>query len=135
MSAFTTAAREAVSSSWEAGADRVYAPGKVPQSPVTPYVVMYGDAGRDDTIRNDATAGSDAFRLMPMVVGKTDDEVGRGVSAVKAALRGRPLTVAGFDCTPLLVESAGNVVRDPDAGGLLSLTLFLTFHAYPTENE
>lgn len=131
MSAFSKAAIEAVEAAWSAG--RVYAPGDVPNTPITPYVVLYSDSGRDSTVRFDATAGSDANRLMPMVIGKTSDEVDRAVAATLGALRNKRLVVAGFDTTPAALESTGTVVRDPDGGGLLSQTLFLTFNAYPTE--
>lgn len=131
MSVFSKAAIDAVEATWPVG--RVYAPGKVPANPQTPYVVMYSDGGRDATIRSDATAGSDANRLMPMAVGKTADEVDRAITAVKVALRNKRLTVTGYDTTPLALESSGGIVRDPDADEPLSLTLFLTFNAYTTE--
>ena len=94
---------------------------------------MYTDAGRDDTVRLDATSGSDGSRLMPMVVGKTSDEVDRGVTATLGALRNKTLNSPGLTTTPLALESSGGITRDPDGGALLSLTLFLTFNAYPTE--
>jgi len=130
MGAFGAAAREAVETAWPQG--RVYAPGKVPASPIYPYVVMYSDDGRDDTVLNDGTAGTDATRLMPMAVAETEDELDRATAAIKRGLRGVRLAVAGYDTTPTSLESSGGVVRDPDADGLLSKTLFFTFHTSPT---
>lgn len=132
MGAFAAAAREAVEAAWPAG--RVYAPGNVPAKPIYPYVVMYSDDGRDDTVMNDGTAGSDATRLMPMAVAKTENELDQATAAIKRALRGKRLTVTGYDTTPVALESSGGIVRDPDGGVVLSKTLFLTFHATAQEN-
>lgn len=131
MKAIADAALATMTAAWNA--DQVHAAGAVPKSPQTPYLVIYSDGGRDDTMLSDATAGSDAVRLMPMAVGRTENELNRAVDRVRAAFRGKSLVVEGYDCTPAVVESSGGTVRDPDGGVLLSKTLFLTFNAYPTE--
>jgi hypothetical protein len=127
MSIFTDAAATRVQAVWPQG--RVYKPRKIPAKPITPYVVLYADTGRSSIAMNDGTAGAGAHRLMPMAVGSTTDEVDRATAAVIEALSDHRLAVAGFDCTPLWLESSGNYVDDPDGGVLISQTLFLTFHA------
>lgn len=119
---------------WEPGRGRIYAAGQVPASPITPYVVMYSDDGRDDTRMLDGSAGTDANRLMPMAVGKTEDELNRATAAIKRGLRGQWILAPGYSPALITLESSGGVVRDPDGGGLLSKTLFLTVHASPQEN-
>jgi hypothetical protein len=113
---------------------QVHGAGSVPALAQTPYIVIYADGGRDDGRMLDGTAGLDAFRLMPMAVGKTEDELNRAVDRIRGAFRGKRLPVAGYDTTPIVIESSGGTVRDPDGGGLLSKTLFLTFHMSPKEN-
>lgn len=127
MSDFTKAARDAVEAEWPQG--RVYAPGEVPEKPQTPYVVMYADDGRDDTQMLDGSAGTDGNRLMPMAIGKSEDELNRATAALRRALRGQWLTAVGRGSSLVTLESSGGVTRDPDGGGLLSKTLFFTLHA------
>ncbi len=95
--------------------------------------MIYLDGGRDSTFLLDGTAGGDAFRLMPMAVGKTEAELDRAGDRIRGAFRGKSLIVAGFDTTPSIIESSSGVVRDPDGGVLLSKTFFITFNAYETE--
>lgn len=127
MSVFTDAAIERVRAVWPQG--RVYKPRKVPANPITPYIVMYGDAGRGAVAMNDGTAAAGAHRLMPMAVGATTDEVDRATDALARGLVEYRLPVAGFDCTPLWPESSGGYVDGTDAVELITQTLFLTFHA------
>jgi hypothetical protein len=123
------AARAAIEAEWPQG--RVHAPNAVPNEPITPYVVMYGDAGRDAVRMNDGTAGAYANRLAPMAVGTTEDELSRAVAAIKRGLRGRSLVFDGHETTPLELESSGSDTRDPDGGSLLSQTLTFTSTAFP----
>lgn len=111
----------------------VWEPNDVPPSPTTPYLLVSVDGGRDEVFRSSGDAGSDGHRLVVMAVGRVMDELGFAVDKARAAFRGYSLEVAGLDCTPCVTESSGSVVDDPDAGGLLSLTLIYTFNAYPTE--
>lgn len=131
MSGFTDAAIARVQAVWSQG--RVYKPRKIPAKPITPYIIMYADTGRSDVAMNDGTAGAAAHRLLPMAVGATADEVDRATDAIKTGLVDYRLPLTGFDCTPLWLESSGNYVDDPDAGVLISQTMFLTFHATPKE--
>jgi hypothetical protein len=91
---------------------------------------MYGDSGRDAIRRNDGTAGAEATRLMPMAVGATEDEVDRAVAAIKRGLRGKRLTAGGYTTTPIELESSSGYLDDPDGNGVITSTLFLTFHAF-----
>lgn len=112
---------------------QVHGAGAVPATPQTPYIVIYADGGRDDGRMLDGTAGLDAFRLMPMAVGKSEDELNRAVDRIRGAFRGKRLAVPGHDTTPMALESSSGTVRDPDGGVLLSKTLFFTFHATTKE--
>lgn len=131
MKAIADAALATMQTAWNS--TQVHAAGAVPGDPTTPYIVMYGPAERDDVMMLDGTAAVDGNRLMPMAVGKTESEVNRAVDRIRGAFRGKRLAVAGYDTTPAVIESTGGVVRDPDGGGLLSVTVFITFTATETE--
>lgn len=131
MEDIAQAALDRLKAAWKPA--QVHAPGDVPDKAVTPYAVPYLDGGRDSTMLLDGTAGTDAYRLMPMAVGKTDAEVNRAADGIQAAYRGHRLVIPGYATTPCVKESSGGIVRDPDGGGLLSKTFFFTFTVTPQE--
>lgn len=131
MATLNQVARQEILAAWPIG--RVYAPNAVPSNPTTPYIVLYGDAGRDSVLMNDGRAGSDSNRLTPMAVGKTEREIEAATSAIRAGLRGKCLEFEGCETSPIALESSGGAVRDPDGGALLSQTLFLAFNTFTKE--
>lgn len=131
MLAFQNAAVAAAEAAWVA--ERVHEVGDVPGKPATPYMALAVSSGAGSTYSLLSARGSQAYRLVAQVVGRTAGEVAIGVEKADGAFLDRPLVVAGYDTTPMRSEVASPIIRDPDAGVLLSVTLTYTFHAYPTE--
>jgi len=131
MKAFNTAAIAAQQAAWTQG--RVYKLGEVPASPVTPYLVESVTAGAPGNYRA-RFHGSKKHYIVVQAVGKTYDEVAFAVEKADAAFEDKALVVSGFDCTESDGEdrTASTVIRDPDAGVLLTCTVLYPFTAYPT---
>lgn len=126
MKAVADAALARLKATWKSA--QVHSAGEVPAPPVTPYVVIYIDSGRDELQLNDGTSGLDVYRLMPMAVGASRDECDRAVDAVKAAFANYRISVAGYGSTPCHLDTSGNYVIDVNGGGPVSKTLFYTFN-------
>lgn len=111
----------------------MYPLGDVPELPGTPYVVLSVDSGTPGNYRLNVEHGSKAYRIVTQAVGRTLREVGFAVEKLDAAFEDRRLIVAGFDTTPAAGDErvSSPVIRDPDAGGLLTCTVLYPFTAYP----
>lgn len=111
---------------------QVHAIGAVPVSPVTPYAAVSVSSGSAENYRLCGAHGSRSYRIVVQAVGKSISEIGNPIEAADTAFLDTKLAIAGFDTTPAQVEVSSPIIRDPDAGGLLSCTLTYTFAAYPT---
>ena len=130
MIAFGKAAVAAAEAAWVP--ERVHEVGKVPASPATPYSVVSVSSGSADNYGLCGAHGSRGYRIIVQAVGASANEVGMAVENADEAFLDKRLTVAGYDTTPATAEVASPIIRDPDGGALLSVTLTYTFHAYPT---
>ena len=112
---------------------QVWPTGGVPSTPTTPYLAVSVTSGAPENYRA-RFHGSKKHYIVVQAVGKTIDEVAFAVDKADAAFEDKALTVAGLDCTESGGEDrvASTVIRDPDAGGLLTCTVLYPFHAYPT---
>ena len=112
-------------------AARVHRVGEVPAEPVTGYAVVSVSSGSAENYRNCGEHGSRSYRIVVQAIGKTIDEVAWVVDKADAAFLDKRLALTGYDTTPAAAEVASPVIRDPDAGAYLSVTLTYTFTAYP----
>lgn len=112
--------------------DRVHKIGDVPKNPATPYLAVSVSSGLADNRRNGGGYGSKSYRVTAMAVGRNADEVAYAADKAEAAFLERSIPAPDHDTTPAESEVSSPIIRDPDAGGLLSVTLTYTFHAYPT---
>lgn len=133
MLQFADAAVARAAAVWPQG--RVYALGDVPELPGTPYVVLSVTSGAPGNYRLNVEHGSKGYRIVVQAVGKTLHEVAFAVDKVDAAFEDQRLVVAGFDTTPAAGDErvSSPVIRDADAGGLLTCTVLYPFTAYPEE--
>lgn len=127
MRELNAAAVSAAQAAWPQG--RVYKVGEVPASPVTPYLVLSVTAGAPTSYTLDVTHGMKSHRLVAQAVGKFYDEVALAVERADAAFEDAVLTVSGLDLGPMAGDErvASPVIRDPDAGGLLTCTVIYPF--------
>jgi hypothetical protein len=133
VKAENAAALAAARAAWNLTPTQVHPAGGVPASPPTPYLVLSVTSGAPGNYRA-RSHGSKKHYIVVQAVGKTIDEVAFAVDKADAAFEDKALTVAGFDCTESNGEdrTASTVIRDPDAGGLLTCTVLYPFYAYPT---
>jgi hypothetical protein len=99
---------------------------------VTPYLVLSVTAPGDTNYRTGGRGGSQAAWVVVQAVGKTANEVDFAVSKADAAFLGKRLTVTGKKPTRALRDVPSPLVRDSDAGGLLTCTLVYRFTLNPT---
>lgn len=125
----TDAALTAAQTAWNT--NQVHEVGDVPASPVTPYLVLSVTAPGDTNYRVGGRGGSQSAWTVVQVVGKVASEVDFGISKADAAFLGKRLTITGKKPTPARREEPSPVVRDPDAGGLLTCTLVYRFTINP----
>lgn len=130
MSVFGAAAIAAARAAWIT--ERVHEVGKVPATPATPYLVMSVSTGSAENYSLAAEHGSRSYRVVVQAIGASDGEVGFAVDKAESAFLDNRLTVAGFDTTPCAPEVSSQIIRDPDGGALLSMTLTYTFTATQT---
>lgn len=114
-------------------ANQVHELGKVPSTPVTPYMVLSVSGGAAAAQRSDGTHGAKAHRIVVQCVGKTAYEVGTALDKADAAFADHALVIDGYDTTRAIAELEANITRDPDGGALLTVTQTYSFTAYPTE--
>lgn len=133
MKAENVAALAAARAAWNVTPPQTHPAGGVPTSPTTPYNVISVTSGAPGNYRA-RFHGSKKHYIVVQSVGKTVDEVAFAVDKADAAFEDKALVVAGFDCTEAGGEdrTASTVIRDPDAGGLLTCTVLYPFTAYPT---
>lgn len=129
MKAENDAALAAFEAAWKPA--QVHLIGAVPTSPVTPYAAISVSSGSAENYRLHGEHGSRSYRIVVQAVGKSVSEIGFPVDGADAAFLDKRLTIAGYDTTPAQAEVSSPIIRDPDAGGLLSCTLTYTFTAYP----
>ena len=129
MKELHAAALPAGRAAWNA--QQVHEVGKVPGSPTTPYNVLSVTAPGDTNPRRGGRSGSQSAWVVVQAVGKTAGEVGFAVDKADAAFLGKRLTVAGRDTRPSIRNEPSTVIRDPDAGGLLTCTLIYRFTLTP----
>lgn len=131
MKAENTAALGAARAAWNT--PQVHQTGGVPPTPTTPYLALSVTAGAPGNYRA-RFHGSKKHYIVVQAVGKTVDEVAFAVDKADAAFEDKALVVSGLDCTEAGGEdrTASTIIRDPDAGGLLTCTVLYPFHAYPT---
>lgn len=132
MKALQVAAVARAEAVWNAA--QVHEIGGVPDSPTTPYLaVSVTGPGPGGSARSGGSNGGSAMhRTVVQAVGRTAGEVAFAVEKATAAFVGHRLTVAGSRCTaPRDPEVASPVIRDPDAGGLLTCTLTFPFAVTP----
>lgn len=131
MEAENVAALAAARAAWNA--TQVHQVGGVPSTPATPYLTVSVTSGAPGNYRA-RFHGSEKHYIVVQAVGKNASEVAYAVDKADAAFQDKALVVAGFDCTESGGEdrTASTVIRDPDAGGLLTCTVLYPFTAYPT---
>ena len=129
MKAENAAAVAALEVVW--AANQVHQPGAVPGSPATPYAVVSVPSPGDTNYRAGARSGSESSRVVAQVIGENLAELAFGVEKCDAAYLGKRLVIPGRSCTPCRREVQSPVLRDPDAGGLLTCTLTYTFTTTP----
>jgi hypothetical protein len=112
-------------------ANQVHAAGEVPGSPVTPYLALSVTAPGDTNYRAGGRGGSQSAWTVVQAVGKTANEVDFAVTKADAAFLGKRLTVTGKKATPARRDAPSTIIRDPDAGGLLTCTLVYRFTLNP----
>ena len=131
MKAFNDAAIAAAAAAWNT--TQVHKINEVGSTPVTPYLVLSVTSGAPGNYRA-RFHGSSKHYIVVQAVGKNVSEVAFAVDKADVAFQDKALVVAGFDCTESGGEdrTASTVIRDPDAGGLLTCTVLYPFTAYPT---
>lgn len=131
MEAENAAALGAARAAWNV--TQVHELGGVPPTPVTPYLAVSVTSGAPGNYRA-RFHGSSKHYIVVQAVGKNLSEVAFAVDKADAAFQDKALVVAGFDCTESGGEdrTASTVIRDPDAGGLLTCTVLYPFTAFPT---
>lgn len=100
------------------GPSRVYALGKVPASPVYPYVVMSLDTGRT-TNRRGGGPGRKVRRLVVQMFGRSVDSVLAVAEQIDAAFEDAVI-VELPDRPASRREVGANPYRDPDTGGVIT---------------
>jgi hypothetical protein len=125
----TSIAVTAAEAAWNA--NQVHATGEVPGSPVTPYLALSVTAPGDTNYRAGGRGGSQAAWVVVQAVGKTANEVDVAVTKADAAFLGKRLTITGKKPTRALRDVPSPLIRDPDAGGLLTCTLVYRFTLNP----
>jgi hypothetical protein len=121
----TTVAIAAAEAVWNA--DQVHETGSVPTNPVTPYLVLSATAPGDTNYRAGGRSGSQAAWIVVQAVGDDAGEVEFAIDKADAAFLGKRLAVPGRKSTKALRDTPSPLVRDPDAGGLVSCTLVYRF--------
>lgn len=122
----TAVAVAAAEAAWNA--NQVHETGDVPGSPVTPYLVLSVTAPGDTNHRVGGRGGSQAAWTVVQAVGKKAAEVEFAVAKADAAFLGKRLTTAS---SPSRRDDPSPIIRDPDAGGLLTCTLVYRFATNP----
>lgn len=132
MKAIHAAALARAEAVWNA--TQVHEIGGVPASPVTPYLALSvtGPGPGGSARSGGSNGGAAVHRTVVQAVGRTAGEVAFAVEKATAAFVGHRLVVAGKRTTaPRDAEVASPVIRDPDAGGLLTCTLTFPFAVTP----
>lgn len=129
MTTLNEAALAAGEAAWNAS--QVHQTGSVPPSPLTPYNVLSVTAPGDTNARIGGRGGSQSAWVVVQAVGKDLGEVMFAVGKADAAFLGKRLTATGVRCSPTTRSDPSPVVRDPDAGGLVSCTLVYRFTTSP----
>lgn len=117
----TSVAVGAAETAWNA--NQVHETGGVPTNPVTPYLVLSVTAPGDTNYRAGGRSGSRSAWVVVQAVGKSAAEVDFAIVKADAAFLGKRLSGS----TPARRDDPSTVIRDPDAGGLLTCTLVYRF--------
>ena len=125
MSPTTAEAVSTAEAVWNA--NQVHEVGGVPGSPLTPYLALSVTAPGDTNYRAGGRSGSRSGWVVAQAVGKTAGEVEFAIAKADAAFLGKRLNGS----TPAVRDSPSTLIRDPDAGGLLTCTLVYRFTFTP----
>lgn len=112
----------AVSKVTAAGVARTYKPNKVPDSPVTPYCVVFVTFDDATTYTLDAAHSVGVARVTTQSFSTSTDGASDTDSVARGGLLDQRLAVAGFDVGPGELHVGGAMVRDPDANALVGVT-------------
>lgn len=121
----TTAAVNAAETAWNAA--QVHEVGAVPAGPGTPYLALSVTAPGDTNYRIGGRSGSRAAWIVVQAIGKNAGEIDFAIAKADAAFLGKRLSGS----TPARRDDPSTVIRDPDAGGLLTCTLVYRFTTTP----
>lgn len=88
--------------------------GTVPNSPVLPYVVMYGDQGAAEANAYTEVSSFRRFRVQTTTVAANQPQARALAERVESALLDVRPTVAGRTCVPIRKETSQPVRRDDD---------------------
>lgn len=121
----TSVAVAAAETAWNA--NQVHETGGVPASPVTPYLVLSVTAPGDTNYRAGGRSGSRAAWVVVQAIGKNAGEVDFAIGKADAAFLGKRLSGS----TRTRRDDPSPLIRDPDAGGLLTCTLVYRFTTTP----
>lgn len=111
------------------GVDRLYPENGVPQNPPKPYQTIAVTPDRADAYTLDATHGMRLYRIVLRSVSSSQAGALDVDALATDALLDQRLEVAGYDCGPCRLELGSAIMRDPDDGGVLTVTTTLTFTA------
>lgn len=135
MSVFLDAGEAALAA---VGHPRAYQLGSVPDDPEYPYTSWSIVADRPGGYSLDASRGFRFYRITWQSFDRTLDGAVDFDDLCADAFLDRVLAVEGHDCGPCTDQFGGllgRVNRDPDDGGVITVTSTLTFTATPTTEE